>query len=105
MNVKLVKRFPSFSLKLKHTENFVVVDATALTLSLKRVSIDNVDGSIDISLENTLLDLNEGNLTITSDYLDSFIIKLTPYEVDQINVLMLNYLNLIEEKTTVSDLH
>lgn len=104
MNVTLSKRLPIFSLRLKNDATFKTVDASGLYLNLKRISIDNQDGSIEIPLINTVVDLTNQMVTVKSKYVEDFVIYLTVYEVDQIEVILTNYINLLEEGTTIKDI-
>jgi hypothetical protein len=103
MNVTLSKRLPIFSLRLKNDVKFKTVDASGLYLNLKRISIDNQDGSIEIPLTNTIVDLTNQIIIVKSEYVEDFNICLTAYEVDQIEVILTNYINLLEERTTIKD--
>jgi hypothetical protein len=104
MNVTLSKRLPVFSLRLKNDTTFRTVDATGLYLNLKRISIDNHDGSIEIPLTNTVVDLTNQIIIIKSEYIEDFNICLTTYEVDQVEIIITNYINLLEERTTIKDI-
>ena len=80
------------------------MDASGLYLNLKRISIDNHDGSIEIPLIDTVVDLTTQIIVVKSKYAEDFVIYLTSYEVDQIEVILTNYINLLEEAITVKDL-
>ena len=86
MNVTLSKRLPTFSLRLKNDTTFKTVDASGLYLNLKRISVDNRDGSIEIPLIDTVVDLTTQIIVVKSKYVEDFVIYLTAYEVDQIEV-------------------
>lgn len=104
MNVTLSKRLPTFSLKLKNDAQYRFIDASGLYLNLKRISIDNLDYSLEIPLTNTIVDLVNKYITIKSEYIEEFNIFLSAYEIDQIEVILTNYINLLEERTTIKDL-